>query len=456
MFRKILVANRGEIAVRIMRTCREMGIATVAVHSEADRSALHLQTADEAIFIGDSEPRESYLNIEKIIAAARQSGAEAIHPGYGFLAENGAFAEACEAEGLRFIGPPAAVIRSLGDKTTARTLMLNSAVPVIPGMTETEENLADLAGQAREIGYPVLLKAAAGGGGKGMRVVANPEKLKEAFDEAASEAQNAFGNGAVYLEKYLERPRHVEIQILADMHGHIIHLGERECSLQRRHQKIIEEAPAPGISQRALTRIGERCADACRRIAYRGAGTFEFLMDGDGKFYFMETNTRLQVEHGVTELVTGIDIVKEQIRIAAGERLSFRQGDITFSGHALECRVNAEDPVTFVPSPGTIHAFSVAGGPGVRVDTAMHAEATVTPYYDSMIAKVLTYGRDRDEAIARMRRTLEMTVIEGIKTSIPMQLRILADPDFQAGRLSTGFMDRFLPPAKPEKMAESA
>ena len=450
MFRKILVANRGEIAVRIMRTCREMGIATVAVHSEADRSALHLQTADEAIFIGDSEPRESYLNIEKIIAAARQSGAEAIHPGYGFLAENGAFAEACEAEGLRFIGPPAAVIRSLGDKTTARTLMLNSAVPVIPGMTETEENLADLAGQAREIGYPVLLKAAAGGGGKGMRVVANPEKLKEAFDEAASEAQNAFGNGAVYLEKYLERPRHVEIQILADMHGHIIHLGERECSLQRRHQKIIEESPSPALSPALREAMGEAAVNAARAAGYVNAGTVEFLLDAQGRFYFLEVNTRLQVEHPVTEMVTGIDLVREQIRIAAGEPLSCRQEEIRPRGHAIECRIYAEDPERgFIPSPGEILYLKEPAGPGIRVDSGIYSGFTVPTAYDPILSKLIVHAGDRPGAIERMVRALSEYVVLGIRTPVDFLLEVIRSDAFRSGETHTRLIDEHFAGWKP-------
>jgi acetyl-CoA carboxylase biotin carboxylase subunit len=456
MFKKILIANRGEIALRVILACREMGIKTVAVYSEADEHSLHVRFADEDVCIGPPRAAQSYLSVPAIISAAEITGADAIHPGYGFLSESAYLAEVCEACHIKFIGPNPQVIRLMGDKARARRTMKKAGVPVLPGSEGTLESEEQALRIAEEIGYPVLIKATAGGGGRGMRVVRHASEMSRAYRTASREAEAAFGVPDVYVEKYLENPRHIEFQILGDHFGNIVHLGERECSVQRRHQKLIEESPSPALTDKVRRKVGAIVVDAARDVQYTNAGTFEFLMDGDGKFYFMETNTRLQVEHGVTELVTGIDIVKEQIRIAAGERLSFRQGDITFSGHALECRVNAEDPDTFVPSPGTLHAFSVSGGPGVRVDTAMHSEATVTPYYDSMIAKILTWGRDRDEAIARMRRTLEMTVIEGIKTSIPMHLRILADPDFQAGRINTGFMERFLPPAKPEKVAESA
>ena len=450
MFRKILIANRGEIAVRIMRTCKEMGIATVAVYSEADRSALHVQTAAEAIFIGGSAPRESYLNIEKIIAAARECGADAIHPGYGFLAENGDFAEACEAVGLRFIGPPAAVIRSLGDKTTARSLMLQSAVPVIPGMTETEENLADLAGRAREIGYPILLKAAAGGGGKGMRIVSDPEKLKEAFDEATSEAQNAFGNGAVYLEKYLERPRHVEIQILADAHGHIVHLCERECSVQRRHQKIIEESPSPALSPALREAMGEAALNAGRAAGYVNAGTVEFLLDAQGRFYFLEVNTRLQVEHPVTEMVTGIDLVREQIRIAAGEPLSFRQQEILPQGHAIECRIYAEDPERgLIPSPGEILYLKEPAGPGIRVDSGIYSGFTVPTAYDPILSKLIVHAGDRPGAIERMVRALTEYVVLGVRTPVDFLLEVIRSDPFRKGETHTRLIDEHFAGWKP-------
>jgi acetyl-CoA carboxylase biotin carboxylase subunit len=442
MFRKILIANRGEIAVRIMRTCGEMGIAAVAVYSEADRSALHVQTADEAISIGPSEPRESYLNIEKIVSAARACGAEAIHPGYGFLAENGAFAERCEAEGLRFIGPPAGVIRSLGDKTTARRLMLEGAVPVIPGMMEPEADPAILAEAARKIGYPVLLKAAAGGGGKGMRVVSDADKLKEAFNEATSEAQSAFGSGAVYLEKYIERPRHVEIQILADTHGHIVHLGERECSLQRRHQKIIEESPSPALNPALRDSMGKAALSAARAAGYVNAGTVEFLLDAQDRFYFLEVNTRLQVEHPVTEMVTGIDLVREQIRIAAGEPLSFRQEEIRPRGHAIECRIYAEDPEQgFLPSPGEILHLREPSGPGVRVDSGIYSGFTVPTAYDPILSKLIVHAGDRPGAIERMVRALGEYCVLGIRTPVDFLLDVIRSEEFRKGETHTRLID---------------
>jgi acetyl-CoA carboxylase biotin carboxylase subunit len=456
MFKKILIANRGEIALRVILACREMGIKTVAVYSQADENSLHVRFADEDVCIGPARAAESYLNVPAIISAAEITGADAIHPGYGFLSESAYLAEVCEACHIKFIGPDPQVIRLMGDKARARRTMKKAGVPVLPGSEGTLESEDQALKIAGEIGYPVLIKATAGGGGRGMRVVRTPPEMAHAYRTASREAEAAFGVPDVYVEKFLENPRHIEFQILGDHFGHVVHLGERECSVQRRHQKLIEESPSPALTDRMRKKMGAIVVEAARDVQYANAGTFEFLLDPDGKFYFMEANTRLQVEHGVTELVTGIDIVKEQIRVAAGERLSYRQGDIRFTGHAIECRVNAECPDTFVPSPGTIQAFSVPGGPGIRVDTAMHTDATVTPYYDSMIAKIMAYGRDRDEAIARMRRTLEMTVIEGIKTSIPLHLRILADPDFQAGRITTGFMERFLAPAKPHSLAESA
>ena len=456
MISKILVANRGEIALRVIRSAREMGIKTVAVYSQADENSLHVRFADEDVCIGPARAAESYLNVPAIISAAEITGADAIHPGYGFLSESAYLAEVCEACHIKFIGPDPQVIRLMGDKARARRTMKKAGVPVLPGSEGTLESEDQALKIAGEIGYPVLIKATAGGGGRGMRVVRTPPEMAHAYRTASREAEAAFGVPDVYVEKFLENPRHIEFQILGDHFGHVVHLGERECSVQRRHQKLIEESPSPALTDRMRKKMGAIVVEAARDVQYANAGTFEFLLDPDGKFYFMEANTRLQVEHGVTELVTGVDIVKEQIRVAAGERLSFKQSDITFTGHAIECRVNAECPDTFVPSPGTIRAFSVPGGPGIRVDTAMHTDATVTPYYDSMIAKIMAYGRDRDEAVARMRRTLEMTVIEGIKTSIPMHLRILADPDFQAGRITTGFMERFLAPAKPHRLAESA
>ncbi len=457
MFKKILIANRGEIALRVIYACRELGIKTVAVYSEADADALHVRFADQDVCIGPARSLDSYLNVPAIISAAEITGADAIHPGYGFLSESAYLAEVCEACHIKFIGPDPNVIRLMGDKARARRAMKKAGVPILPGSDgpiDSEEKALKI---AKDLGYPVIIKAVAGGGGRGMRVVKGPAELGKSLKTAQREAEAAFGVGDVYLEKYVDNPRHIEVQILGDHHGQVVHLGERECSIQRRHQKLIEEAPSPALTEKMRRRIGSTVVDAARAVQYTNAGTFEFLLDPTGNFYFLEVNTRLQVEHPVTEFITGVDVVKEQIRIAAGERLSFKQGDVTFTGHAIECRVNAEDPVTFVPSPGTIRAFSVPGGPGVRVDTYAHAECTVPPYYDSLVAKIITYGRDRQEAIARMRRTLEMTVIEGIKTSIPLQLRILAEPDFIAGRLHTHFMERFVPEKKNgDSLAETA
>jgi acetyl-CoA carboxylase biotin carboxylase subunit len=457
MFKKILIANRGEIALRIIHACRELGVKTVAVYSEADENSLHVRFADEDVCIGPARSADSYLNVPAIISAAEITGADAIHPGYGFLSESAYLAEVCEACHIRFIGPDPSVIKLLGDKARAKRAMRKAGVPMLPGSDGPVDSDEKALKVAKDIGYPIIIKAVAGGGGRGMRIVSTPADLPNLLRTAQREAEAAFGNGAVYIEKYLESPRHIEIQIIADHHGNIVHLGERECSIQRRHQKLIEESPSPALTEKVRRKIGSTVVDAARAVQYTNAGTFEFLMDGEGRFYYMETNTRLQVEHPVTEMVTGIDIVKEQIRIASGERLSFKQSDVTFGGHAIECRVNAEDPDTFAPSPGLIHAWSVPGGPGVRIDTFAHSECTISPYYDSLIAKIIVHGRDRQEAIARMRRTLEMTVIEGIKTSVPLHLRILNDPDFQAGRLSTSFMDRFMP-RQPKKadLAESA
>jgi acetyl-CoA carboxylase biotin carboxylase subunit len=446
MFKKILIANRGEIALRILVACRELGIKTVAVYSEADENALHVRFADEDICIGPARSADSYLSVPAIISAAEITGADAIHPGYGFLSESAYLAEVCEACHIRFIGPDPSVIRLMGDKARARRAMKKAGVPILPGSDGPVEGEEQALKVAKDIGYPVIIKATAGGGGRGMRVVEAPADLPQALKMAQREAEAAFGIGDVYVEKYVIAPRHIEFQVLGDHYGSVVSLGERECSIQRRHQKLLEESPSVALTEKVRRKMGGIVVDAARAVQYANAGTFEFLMDKDGRFYFMEVNTRLQVEHPVTEMVTGIDIVKEQIRIAAGERLSFKQSEITFTGHAIECRVNAEDPETFTPSPGTIHAFSMPGGPGVRIDTAAHTECIIPPYYDSMIAKVITYGRDRQEAIARMRRTLEMTVIEGIKTTIPLHLKILAEPDFQAGRLSTSFMERFQAP----------
>ncbi len=448
MFKKILVANRGEIALRVIWACRELGIKTVAVYSEADEHALHVRFADEDVCIGPPRSLDSYLNVPAIISAAEITGADAIHPGYGFLSESAYLAEVCEACHIKFIGPYPNVIRLMGDKARARRAMKKAGVPILPGSDGPVQDDEAAAKIAKELGYPVIIKAVAGGGGRGMRVVTSPDDLSKALKTATREAGAAFGVGDVYIEKYVESPRHIEVQVLGDHHGNVVHLGERECSIQRRHQKLIEEAPSAALTQKQRRKLGATVVDAARAVQYTNAGTFEFIMDPKGSFYFLEVNTRLQVEHPVTEFVTGVDIVKEQIRVAAGRRLAFKQGDITISGHAIECRINAEDPETFAPSPGLIHAFSVPGGPGVRVDSYAHSECTVSPYYDSLIAKIITHGRDRSEAIARMKRTLEMTVIEGIKTSIPLHLKILNDPDFVAARISTSFMERYMPEKK--------
>src|SRR5918996_314730 len=444
MFKKILIANRGEIALRIICACRELGIKTVAVYSEADENSLHVRFADEDVCIGPARSSESYLSVPAVLSAAEITGADAIHPGYGFLSESAYLAEVCEACHIRFIGPAPNVIRLLGDKARARRAMKKAGVPILPGSEGPVEGEEQALKCAKDLGYPVIIKAVAGGGGRGMRVIRAPQELAKALKTAQREAEAAFGVGDVYIEKYVENPRHIEFQILGDHHGAVVHLGERECSIQRRHQKLLEEATSVAVTEKMRRKMGGTVVDAARAVQYTNAGTFEFLLDDKGSFYFLEVNTRVQVEHPVTEFITGVDIVKEQIRIAAGERLSFKQGDVTFTGHAIECRINAEDPDTFAPSPGVIHAFSVPGGPGVRVDTFAPSECTIPPYYDSMIAKIIAHGRDRLEAVARMRRTLEMTVIEGIKTSIPLHLKILADPDFVAGRFGTSFMDRYL------------
>jgi acetyl-CoA carboxylase biotin carboxylase subunit len=443
MFKKILIANRGEVAMRIIFACRELGIRTVAVYSEADENSLHVRFADEDVCIGPARSADSYLNVPAVISAAEITGADAIHPGYGFLSESAYLAEVCEACHIKFIGPDPQVIRLMGDKARARRVMKKAGVPILPGSDgpiESEEKALKI---AKDIGYPVIVKATAGGGGRGMRVVRAAGELPSAVKTAQREAEAAFGVGDVYIEKYVESPRHIEFQILGDQHGNVVHLGERECSIQRRHQKLIEESPSPALTDRMRRKMGSIVIDAAKAVQYTNAGTFEFLMDPDGRFYFMEANTRLQVEHPVTEMVTGIDIVKEQIRIAAGGKLGFKQSEVSFTGHSIECRINAEDPDTFVPSPGLIQVFSVPGGPGVRVETLAHNDCTITPYYDSMIAKLIVHGRDRHEAIARMKRTLEMTVIEGIKTSIPLHLKVLNDPDFVAGKMSTSFMERY-------------
>ncbi|MBX3268516.1 MAG: acetyl-CoA carboxylase biotin carboxylase subunit [Acidobacteria bacterium] len=441
--RKILIANRGEIACRIIWTCKEMGIKTVAVHSEADREALHVKFADEAVCVGGNPSAESYLNIPAIISAAEITNVDAIHPGYGFLAESATFATICEDCNIKFIGPRADVIAMMGDKVEARRTMQAAGVPILPGSPDPIESTEEAAQLAREIGFPVIIKAAAGGGGRGMRIVRQESELHGSLETAQSEALAAFKNGAVYIERYLERPRHIEIQVLADEYENVIHLGERECSIQRRHQKLIEEAPSPAIDAETRRRMGEVAVKACKEIGYSSAGTFEFLLDEDGSFYFMEMNTRIQVEHPVTEMVTLADIVRNQIRIAAGEELYYSQDDVQIVGHSIECRINAEDPVKFTPSPGKITAFNIPGGPGVRVDTAAYPGYTVPPYYDSMIAKLIVHARTRELAIARMQRALDMMVVEGIKTTIPLHRKIMADERFRSGNFSTKFMEEF-------------
>jgi acetyl-CoA carboxylase biotin carboxylase subunit len=443
-FKKVLIANRGEIALRVIWACRELGVHTVAVYSEADRDSLHVRFADQAVCIGPPRSTDSYLNIPAIISAAEITGADAIHPGYGFLSESSYLAEICEACRITFIGPGPRAIRLMGDKSRAKQAMRRAGVPILPGSEGVLEDEQKAAAIAESTGFPVILKASAGGGGRGMRIVRSAAELGPAFRAAQAEASAAFGVPDVYLERYVQAPRHVEIQILADGRGSVVHLGERECSVQRRHQKLIEEAPAPTVSEKLRRRMGRTAVDAAASVGYCNAGTIEFLLDEDGRFYFMEMNTRIQVEHGVTELVTGRDLVKEQIQIAAGRPLSFAQKDVEIRGHAIECRVNAEDPDTWVPSPGTIRHFHLPGGPGVRVDTFAHEGCVISPYYDSLVAKLMTHGRDRSEALARMRRALDLMVVEGIRTSIPAHRRIMDDPDFIAGRIDTRFMDRYL------------
>jgi acetyl-CoA carboxylase biotin carboxylase subunit len=444
MFQKILVANRGEIALRIICACKELGIATVAVYSEADRNALHVRFADEAVCIGPARSSESYLNIPQVISAAEITNVDAIHPGYGFLSENANFAKVCEASEITFIGPRPEVIEMMGEKDRARREMKAAGLPTIPGSEGVVEGEEQLANEAKRVGYPLILKAAAGGGGRGMRKVRTQEELLSAYQTARSEAQQAFGTPDVYMEKYLQHPRHIEFQVLGDQHGKVIHLGERECSIQRRHQKLIEETPSLAMDTKRRKELGAKVVKALEHIGYTNAGTVEFLMDEDGAVYFIEMNTRIQVEHPVTEMVTGVDLVKAQIRVAAGEKIEDAAGEMNFSGHAIECRINAEDPDTFVPSAGRITTFQAPGGTGVRVDSAAYSDAVIPPYYDSLVAKLIVRGRDRGESLSRMKRALEMFVIEGIKTSIPMHLRILADPDFAAGKFDTHFIERFL------------
>jgi acetyl-CoA carboxylase biotin carboxylase subunit len=443
MFRKILIANRGEIATRIIWACKELGIKTVAVHSDVDRDSLHVRFADEAVCIGPAPASKSYLNIPALISAAELKNVDAIHPGYGFLSENAHFAEVCKACNIKFIGPSPNVIRLMGDKAQARRAMKSVSVPVTPGFDGIIEDEQEAVKIAESIGYPVIIKASAGGGGRGMRVVRNRDDVVAALPAAQQEAQLAFGNPTVYLERYVESARHIEIQVLGDEMGNVIHLGERECSIQRRHQKLLEESPSTAVTAELRRRMGEVAVKACREIGYYSAGTIEFLLDPSGEFYFMEMNTRIQVEHGVTEVVTGTDLVREQILIAAGEKMELQQSDIGFNGHAIECRINAESPRTFAPSPGLITGINLPGGPGVRVDTAAFAGLFVPPFYDSLIAKIVVHHRTRDLAIRRMHRALDATIVEGIETSVPVHHQILSEPDFIAGNVSTRFMDRF-------------
>jgi len=441
MLEKIVIANRGEIALRILRACRELGIKTVAVYSEADREQKHVFLADESVCIGPAASTESYLNIPAVISAAEVTDAVAIHPGYGFLSENADFAERVEESGFIFIGPRAETIRIMGDKVSAIAAMKEAGVPCVPGsdgpISENSENVFQI---ARDIGYPVIIKASGGGGGRGMRVVNSEAALKNAISLTKSEAATTFGNDMVYMEKFLQHPRHIEIQVLADEHGNVIHLGERDCSMQRRNQKVIEEAPAPGITEEIRNTIGASCVEACQRIGYRGAGTFEFLYE-DGNFYFIEMNTRVQVEHPVTELVTGVDIVKEQLRIANGDELTYKQGDIQIRGHAIECRINAEDPETFMPSPGTIEHYHPPGGPGVRVDTHVYQGYKVPPHYDSMIGKLIVHSEDRNLALRRMSMALSEIVIDGIKTNIPLQQKLITNAAFMAGGTDIHYLE---------------
>jgi len=443
VFRKILIANRGEIALRIQRTCRELGIATVAVHSTADAEAMHVRLADESVCIGPPAARNSYLNIHAILSAASITGADAIHPGYGFLSENADFAEMVEAHGLAFIGPSPQHIRMMGDKIAAKAAMASLGVPLVPGSDGVVPDLATASRVAEDVGYPVLVKAAAGGGGRGMKVALAADELEEAFRIARAEARAGFGNDAVYIEKYLDRPRHIELQVLADAHGGVVHLGERDCSLQRRHQKLLEEAGSPALTAALRDELGATCTAALRRLGYRNAGTLEFLYQ-DGQFAFIEMNTRLQVEHPITEMLCGVDLVREQIRIADGAPLGFTQHDIEFRGHAIECRITAEDPKTFAPSPGKVVAYHAPGGLGVRVDSALYAGYQVPPYYDSMIAKLIVHAPTRLEAIARLRRSLDEFAVVGIATTIPLHRRLVDDPEFEAGEYTIHWLERFV------------
>ena len=442
MFKKVMIANRGEIAVRVIRACKEMGISTVAVFSEPDREALHVKMADEAYCIGPTASKDSYLNLTNLMSVATLTQAEAIHPGYGFLAENADFAEICAACNITFIGPEPDAINRMGAKAVARETMKKAGVPTVPGTEGLIEEIEEAADIAREIGYPVIIKATAGGGGKGMRVAHDEEELRKAIRQAQKEAETAFGNAGVYLEKYLEEPRHVEIQIMADKYGNVVYLGERDCSIQRRHQKLVEEAPSPALDEELRKQMGEAAVKAAKAVNYCGAGTVEFLLNTDQKFYFMEMNTRIQVEHPVTELVTGFDLIREQISVAAGYPLSFSQEDVTINGWALECRINAENPAkNFMPSPGRVESYLPPGGYGVRVDSAVYAGYQITPFYDSMVAKLIVWGRDREEAIQRMKRALSEFEIEGVKTTIPFHLKLLEHKSFVMGDFTTKFLE---------------
>jgi acetyl-CoA carboxylase biotin carboxylase subunit len=441
MFRKILIANRGEIALRVICACKELGIPNVAVYSEADRNSLHVRFADEAVCIGPPRSSDSYLNIPNVISAAEITNVDAIHPGYGFLSENANFAEVCEASRITLIGPRPELIRLMGEKDRARREVAAAGLPIVPGSDGAVSDEATALKAAKRIGYPLIIKAVAGGGGRGMRVVRKQAELATAFETARNEAQQAFGTPDVYMEKFIERPRHIEFQVLGDKHGKVIHLGERECSIQRRHQKLIEESPSPILDEATRNDLGNKVTSALQKIGYTNAGTVEFLRDEDGSFYFIEMNTRIQVEHAVTEMTSNVDLIKAQIRLAAGDRLEEAVGRIEFRGHSIECRINAEDPETFAPSPGRITTFQTPSGTGVRVDTAAYTDCVIPPYYDSLIAKLITRGRDRAEAIARMRRALDMFIVEGVKTTIPLHRKILANPDFQAGRFDTHFLE---------------
>ena len=443
MFKKVLIANRGEIALRIIRACKELGIPTVAVHSEADTDSLHVSFADEAVCIGPAPSNESYLDPRRIISAAEITGADAIHPGYGFLAENADFADMCENSGIKFIGPSAQVIRDMGNKSRAKEMMIKAGVPVVPGSEGVVESLEQGLAIAEEIGYPIILKAVSGGGGRGMRIIRAKEDFETNFQMAQAEARGAFGDPSMYIEKYIENPRHIEIQILADEHGNVVHLGERECSIQRRHQKLLEEAPSIAIDPELRQRMGSVAAKGAKGVGYFSAGTIEFLLDDDHNFYFMEMNTRIQVEHPVTEIVANLDLVKEQIRIAAGEKLGVSQKDIEIKGHAIECRINAEDwEKNFMPNPGKVEVFHLPGGPGIRIDSHVYQQYQIPPFYDSLIAKLIAYGRDREEALARMNRALDEFFIEGVKTTIPFHKKLINHPDFVSGKFDTGFLDR--------------